>query len=191
MSTYEKFRPAVRKACNVIAMVAMVSVFGIMCVLVVDIILRSTTESMAVRGTYELTEMTMIIIIFLGMAVTQMEKEHIHVEMLVEKFPFRLKSYISAIVSVFTTGLAFITFYACVQQALSNAASGISTAVLFIPLYPFAWIMATGMAVLTAILVLDTIDAFIQAITKKTPVKEIVQEEPIAQEENVNEKNCY
>ena len=183
MNTYEKFRPAVRKACNVIAMIAMVSVFVIMCVLVLDIILRATTESMAVRGTYELTEMTMIIIIFLGMAVTQMEKEHIHVEMLVEKFPFKVKSYIGAVVSVFTTGLACITFYACVQQALSNASSGITTAVLFIPLYPFAWIMAAGMAVLTAILVLDTIDSFIQAIKKKTPENEIAHEETVIQED--------
>lgn len=189
MRIYNKFRPAVRKACDVIAMGAMAAIFGIMCILVLDIILRSTTESMAVRGSYELTEMTMIIIIFLGMAVTQMEKEHIHVEMLVEKFPFLVKSVIKVIVSIFTTVLACITFYACVQQALSNLSSGITTAVLFIPLYPFALIMAAGMLVLTAVLVLDTIDSIIQIATRKGQGKEVPVE--TKEEDIVNEQNCY
>ena len=70
-----------------IAQASMWAIFGITFVLVVDIILRFTTESSALLGTYEMTEMAMIIIIYMGLSVTQLQKDHIRAVMLLEKIP--------------------------------------------------------------------------------------------------------
>jgi TRAP-type C4-dicarboxylate transport system permease small subunit len=174
---YKVTKALVRKICGWIALASMLAIFGIMFVLVGDIVLRFTTHVYAIRGTYELTEMAMVVIIFLALAITQIDKEHIHVVMFTEKLPFRPRSILNAVISIITTALCAFVFYACVQQALSNMASGLHSAVLFVPLAPFAWIMAAGLCALTIALVIDTIDYLIAAIKNLPP-------EPVAGEED-------
>ena len=147
-------------------MVAMVAIFVIMVIVVADIVLRLVTKEIAIKGTYELSEMFMVIIIFLSLAVTQIEKEHIRVTLLVDRLPKRAKTFENAGVSLAMTVLSAITFYAGMLLIIEDFKSGIYTAVLYIPLYPFACIMTVGLLTLTIALGLDTIDYFIKGARK-------------------------
>ena len=158
-------------------MVAMVAIFVIMVIVFADIILRFVTKEMAIRGTYELSEMFMVIIIFLSLAITQIEKEHIRVTLLVDRLPKRAKTFENAGVSLAMTVLSAITFYAGILLILEDFRSGIYTAVLYIPLFPFACIMTIGLLTLTIALGLDTIDYFIKGVKKIPSEQEIAPEE--------------
>ena len=158
-------------------MVAMVAIFVIMVIVFADIILRFVTKEMAIKGTYELSEIFMVIIIFLSLAITQIEKEHIRVTLLIDRLPKRAKTFENAGVSLAMTVLSAITFYAGVLLIMDDFRSGIYTAVLYIPLYPFACIMTVGLFTLTIALGLDTIDYFIKGVKKIPSEQEIVPEE--------------
>ncbi len=173
IDTFNKIRSLIKKFSNITSVIAMVVIFAIMFVLVIDIILRLTTKELAVLGTYELTEMAMVVIIFLSLAITQIEKEHVHVTMFIDMLPNRIKTFINAIISAFTTVLCGITLYTCILQAIGETASGITTAVLYLPTGPFCWIMALGMFSLTLVLLFDTIDYFIKAIGNIPPEKKV------------------
>ena len=162
-------RNSVGKVCRGIAFVAMWAIFGITLVLVVDIVLRNTTENMAVLGTYELTEVVMVIIIFLGLAVTQFEKDNIQIKMLIEKFPWRVRTYINAVISALTTLLCIIVFNAGLLQVKTTITTKVTTAVLYLPFTPFVVVMTIGLMALAIVLALDTIEYFVKAIKNLNP----------------------
>lgn len=167
MNRYAKITGLVRALSRAASVVAMVVAFVTVLVLVVDIVLRLVTDSLAVTGTYELTEMAMVIIVFLGLAITQIEGEHVRVTMLTERLPRGARAWADVFGAVFGTVLCAIVFYAAVLQAIGDSTSGITTAVLFIPIAPFAWIMALGLFLLTIALLLDAIDHAVKAIQRK------------------------
>lgn len=171
MAVYNGFKTVITKICKATSVLSMIVVFLISFVLVVDIILRLTTEKLAVTGSYELTEMSMIIIVFLGIAITQVDKDHVRVTMFIEFLPYRVRMIINTLTYAFTTVLCAIIFYASVLQAIGETKSGITTAVLYIPIGPFAWVMMAGMLLLTLVLLIDTIDSLISAIENKPPQK--------------------
>ena len=170
---YNQFKAVVSKVSSAISVVSMVINFVIMFVLVVDIILRLTTEKMAVLGTYELTELSMVLIVFLSFAVTQIDKENVHVTLFTDRFPYRAKAYVDGVISGLTSILCAVIFYASVLQGIGDTKSGITTAVLYIPTFPFVWIMAIGFLLLTIVLLVDTIDYFIKAIENNPPVNKM------------------
>ncbi len=176
MNTYKRIAGAIRMISRWASVLAMVVAFVIMLVLVTDIVLRLVTDSLAVTGSYELTEMAMVIIVFLGFAVTQVEGEHVRVTMIVDRLPLRARGYANAFSALFGAVVCAIVFYAAVKQALSNSTSGITTAVLFIPIAPFAWIMALGLLLLTLALLLDAVDHVVKAVRKEPdePKSEII-----------------
>jgi len=163
------FEKVVDKISRGAAQASMWSIFGIMFVLMTDIILRFVTENLALLGTYEMTELAMVIIVFMGLSVTQLDKDHIRVVMLIERFPWRLRTFIEAVIFAFTTYLCFMLFYAGILQTQNVLRTKLTTQVLFIPHWPFMIIMTVGLGVLTATLALDSIKYFIMAIKNEKP----------------------
>lgn len=149
------------------SIIAMIVAFLTMLVLVADIVLRLVTDTLAVTGSYEITEMAMVIIVFLGFAITQLEGDHVRVTMVVDRLRPRARAWMNAFGTLFGAVLSAIVFYAAIKQALGDSTSGITTAVLFIPVAPFAWIMALGLLLLTLALLLDAVDHVVAAIQNK------------------------
>ena len=177
IAAYTKVKERIARICRGIAMFAMAAIFIIMVIVVADIVLRFVTPDKAIRGTYELSEMTMVIIIFLSLAITQIEKEHIRVTLLIDLLPKRAKTFENAVVSTIMTVVSGITFYAGILLTLEDFRSGIYTAVLYIPLFPFACIMAIGLFTLTVALGLDTIDYYIKGVRKIPSEQDIALED--------------
>lgn len=171
------FEKIVDKISRGIAQVSMWAIFGIMFVLIVDIVIRFFSESSALLGTYEMTEMAMIIIIYMGLSVTQFDKDHIHVVMLIERFPWRVRTFIESAVFAFTAYLCYTLFYACILQSKTIMKSGLTTQVLYIPHWPFMIIMAIGLGVLAIVFTLDTIQYLIRGIKNEKPTKPIEKTE--------------
>ena len=101
MNAYKTVSGAIRTISRLASIIAMVVAFATMIVLVVDIILRLVTDSLAITGSYELTEMAMVVIVFLGFAITQVEGEHVRVTMIVDRLPRRMQGYATGFGSLF------------------------------------------------------------------------------------------
>jgi TRAP-type C4-dicarboxylate transport system permease small subunit len=123
-----------------------------------------------------MTEMAMVIVIYLGLAMTQYDKEHIQVVMLIEKFPWRFRIFLDAVISAFTTALCVIVFYAGILQAGTVGRAGLTTSVLFIPPFPFFIVMTVGFGVLMVVLAYDTFVCLYKGIKNLRPEQEHVKE---------------
>jgi len=160
----------VDKMSRAISQVSMWAILVITFILVIDIILRFSTESTSIKGTYEMTEMAMLIIIYLGLAVTQVDKDHIRVVMLIEKLPWRGRAVVEAVIFAFTAYLCFTLFYAGVLKLQEVISRGITTQVLYIPHWPFATCMMVGLGALSVVFAFDAVQAIIKSVKNEKPV---------------------
>lgn len=109
-----------------------------------------------VRGTYELMGFAGAVTTALAMGITQRRKEHIHVDILFNRFPAPVRQVLSAV----NTGICAIFFglagwYVGIK-AHTLFVTGEVSETLRIAYYPIAYVVAAGCFLLAAILVHDT-----------------------------------
>ncbi len=156
----EKIIKSMEKANRGFAYIGMAAAFFVMIMMVIDIILRNTVEK-NVLGSYEMTEMAMVIIIFLGIPWTQSLKGHVKVPMFVEMLPKKVQYFLDGIVLILTAAFTAFMTYAAFTQAAKYATDGATTAVLLLPYSPFGYIFAFGMLLFTITLLFDAIGLFV------------------------------
>lgn len=132
----------------------------------IDVALRKFTSS-SIKGSYEMTEMGMVAIVFLSIAYLHTEKGHVRVDMFIDKFPGRIRHFINGVVYLISSAIILIISCASFSQMAKQYTTAISTAVIHIPLYPFVLIMACGLVLYFIVLLIDAIDSFISAFKFK------------------------
>ena len=104
------------------------------------------------RGTYELIEYAMVVVLSCAMAYTQVIRGHIDIESLVELFPRTLKNFFNWLATFIAfVYYALIAYYAFVKTAL-EVKTGTTSAVLYIVKYPFYFVVGVGFFVFTLVL---------------------------------------
>ena len=113
-----------------------------------DVVLRYFFNR-PIKGSYELVEFMMILLVFLGLAYTQTKKGHISITLFTGKLsPAQLAVIQTATYLLCLCLFSIITWRAVVQAEIfriANDASG----VLLIPKYPFMWVVFIGSGLLT------------------------------------------
>ena len=111
-----------------------------------------------VDGTLEITESTMVLIVFGALAYTQERRGHIRVELLYGHVGPRGQSFMDAVTHV--TALVYFGLLAWQGYGEATYSWGIGEATfgsIRFPLYPARWLLFLGAALLLAQLVLDVI----------------------------------
>ena len=111
-----------------------------------------------VPGTLEITESTMVLIVFGALAYTQEKRGHIRVELLHGYMSPRVKSFMDAVTHI----LAFIFFALLGWQSISELSYSweireATMGAIRFPLYPARLLLTAGTALLIAQLALDVI----------------------------------
>jgi TRAP-type mannitol/chloroaromatic compound transport system permease small subunit len=111
-----------------------------------------------VPGTLEITESTMVLIVFGALAYTQQKRGHIRVELLHGYMSPRMKSFMDAV----THALAFVFFVLLGWQSVGELIYSweireSTMGTIRFPLYPARFLLAAGTALLIAQLALDVI----------------------------------
>lgn len=164
-------RKVISKICKSLSYISCAAVFFVMMLMVVDIILSLTTTT-RVLGNYELTELGMTLVIFFGLAYTQVEKGHVRVDMFIGLMPKRFSKFLDSVITLITAAVCALMTYGAFTQAGTYASSGTGSAVLHIPFSPFGYVMAIGFLLLTIVILLDAIDMFIEGVTFKSAISE-------------------
>jgi len=121
-----------------------------------------------VPGPRELTESTMVLIVFGALAYAQIRRAHIRVELVYFQMPPRIRAVMDVI-----TDLAAITFFGLILSEAINEAQyslqiGEATVGLIrFPLWPARFILAAGCALMIMQLVLHLIEDVIRIKTRK------------------------
>lgn len=132
---------------------------------VVDVFLRYLFNS-PILGSYELTEFMMAILVFGSVAYTMVVKGHVTVDLVITRLPARAQ----AILECITCFIAFLLFgmatYRNVIHAKKVWERNDVSAELFIPISPFVLFVAIGIAVLSLVLLVQSLESFARAVKK-------------------------
>ncbi|MBW2029320.1 MAG: TRAP transporter large permease subunit [Deltaproteobacteria bacterium] len=121
-----------------------------------DVVLRYFFNR-PIKGSYELVEFMMVILVYLGLAYTQTRKAHVAINLLTVKLSKGRLAVTSSATNFLCTVIFSIITWRCALQAEALRSSGTSSDTLFIPNYPFMWVVVFGSVVLSLIFLKDTI----------------------------------
>jgi TRAP-type C4-dicarboxylate transport system permease small subunit len=125
------------------------------------------------RGAYEIVEMIMAIVVFGSYSYTQTKHGHVHVTMIIAHLPNKIRFLFFAFTSLLSTGVIACTTMAMFQQAAKNAATGLTTGIVYLPQAPVYYASGVALLLFTLVLLLDAVKAVL-AIFSKTYAEEIM-----------------
>ena len=118
-----------------------------------DVILRLFRHP--IPGTYEIVGLLGAVVIAFSLAYTSIEKGHIAVEFLVQKFPRNVQLFITAINDLFSSFLFGLIAWQSILYASDLKQSGEVSLTLQAPIYPFIYGIAAGCGLLCFVLILE------------------------------------
>lgn len=134
-------------------------------VTVADVFLRYIFN-MPILGSYEVTELMMVVLVFASLGYTMAMKGHVCVDLVVSRFSAKTQAIIESV----TTLLALFLFSMVVWRNVLHAGTvwerNDVSAELFIPLGPFVLFVALGAAVLFLVLLVHFFQSLARAVQK-------------------------
>ena len=141
------------------------ALLGVTFLTTADIILRYLFAR-PIRGTYEVTEFMLCVLVFFGLAYTAANRGHVNVSLIVSRFPKRVRAIFDSATHLLSIGLILIMAWRGFVQAKIYWQQNLTSAILHVPVFPFLFVVAFGSAVLVIILLADFLEALGQAVTK-------------------------
>ncbi|MGH7853461.1 MAG: TRAP transporter small permease [Candidatus Binatia bacterium] len=108
-----------------------------------------------VPGAFELTEMSMVFIVFLALGLAQRHREHIALDLAYNYFPIWLKKATDRLVDLINLVVVGATTWQLYQYLLRMIDGNYTTAVLQLPIYPFVIVALAGTAAYVLAIVCD------------------------------------
>lgn len=121
-----------------------------------------------IPGTLELTESTMVLIVFGALATTQIRRGHIRMELIYVHMGPRVRAGMDAVTELAALAyFSLLTWQALGEAVISWRIREVTVGLILFPLYPARSVLVFGTGVLIAQLVLDVIHDVHLMIGKK------------------------
>lgn len=117
-----------------------------------DVTLRYTLN-FPIRGTLELLDLLMAMFVFLGLADNTARGGDVLADFLTDKWPPMVRRALDSFAALVSAGLYALIAYGTLKAAIRSEAVGDMTPALLLPVAPFQYIAAAGIALLTAVYV--------------------------------------
>ena len=138
--------------------------FVMVFVVAIDVILRKVSgQALSIKGSNEFSSYFLIVVTMLAIPVMQVKKGHVWVSMFVDMFPKVFRAIWLGIIHLIEAVVTGALCYGAIAQGLKLMENGRATDVLNMPWWPFAFVVALGFLELFVLLVIDTIQYFIDA----------------------------
>ena len=132
----KKIDNVVNRVCSAFGVVSAICLVGVIILVTIDVFARKFFQA-TVPGAYEITERTLMCMVFAGLSYTEAARGHIAVTMLLSAFNRTAKFVIYAIMQLAGSVISFYLAYAAYTQTGVSFKTHTTTTVLLIPLYPF------------------------------------------------------
>jgi len=120
----------------------------------VNVILRYLFKQ-PIPGTVELEEFMLVILVFLGLAYTAVQKRHVRVDLVISRVPHSARAVIDSITSLLSLCLCFLIVWRVVVYALAEWEQDARGLILQVPTFPFIFLAAFGCALLGIALLVE------------------------------------
>jgi TRAP-type C4-dicarboxylate transport system permease small subunit len=143
--------------------VASIALFAMMFLTIADVFLRKVF-SWSILGTVEVTEFLLLILVFFALAQTEVLNGHVKVDLVMGRFSERTQAaadMITQLICFLMFGL--FTWSALVYSGKMREAAEVSQD-LWLPMYPFVYVVVVGCAILTLSLLIKFFMALARVI---------------------------
>ena len=126
-----------------------------------------------VPGTLEITESTMVLIVFGALAFTQTQRGHIRVEIFYTNRSPRIKAFMDAVTHLVAIAFFCVLVWQGFNEAIYSLEINEATmGTVRFPLYPARWLLVAGCALLLMQLTLDLIQDCIHMVNGQAGVEQ-------------------
>ncbi len=147
--------------CRFLTRLAAAVLFLMMVLTVCDVFMRKTFSE-PILGTVELSEFMLVIVVFFALAYTELVDGHVKVDFLMMHFGDRARGFVDAAVQ-FTGSILFgVITWATVDYAGKMRAIGEVSQDLWLPKYPFIYLVALGCALFSLALFTKSLASLIK-----------------------------
>jgi len=158
-------RKGVFPASKVLGDISMIPVVFMTLLIVVDVCSRRFLNA-PVKGSRDMTELAFSLSVFLPLAWCAIKGGHVDLDVLVTRFPKRLRLGVEVIIMLLTTAMLGLLSWQLVIQGLRLQNMNQETAVLGIPVYPFLYIAALGSLFLTLVYLINLLNSLGNALRR-------------------------
>jgi len=138
--------------------IAGLCIAGVMLLVVSNILLR-TVFNRPILGTYELVGLLTALGIGLALANCAFQNAHIAVDFVVDHFPLRLQAIVDSSINLISLVFWSLSAWHLGKYASNMTVSGVVSSTAQVPVYPFIYLVATGLSGLCLVLILRWMDS--------------------------------
>jgi TRAP-type C4-dicarboxylate transport system permease small subunit len=142
-----------------------VTIIALLAYTVADIIGRTFFAS-PMRGTVELTELAVVVLVYLGLSHAESRDAHIAVDLLYVKVGVRARLALRVFAGLVTVTVIAVMTWRLYVYAGQLDAGGFTTGILRVPLYPVALVATLGAATFGLAALANTVVSFLAMIRK-------------------------
>jgi TRAP-type C4-dicarboxylate transport system permease small subunit len=104
-----------------------------------------------ISGSYELTQYMMPMVVAFGLAHCALEDGHVQVELLTSKLPIRLQNVMKSVANLALFAVFVLIAWQATVRGIGMIVSGLYTEVLYLPIYPFVFVVTLGCLALSLV----------------------------------------
>lgn len=143
---------------NYSSVIAGTSLTAMMFLIFIDVFGRYLLHK-PIAGANELTQFMMAVIIGFALSYCALKKGHIRVDLVLQYVSKKANQWFDVFTYAFDFILyVFVTWQAW-QYAFQQKASGLTSVILYIPVYPFVFVLTVSMALVTLVFIRDLLES--------------------------------
>lgn len=162
-SLYNKLDRFITSLNSITHKVSCVIVFSMMVLTSVDVVGRNFFNK-PITGAYELTGLSLALMVFFSLGIAQIKKDHIEIDFLTNFFPAKVQHALYAVTSLIIFILLCVTTWQLFVFAQGLMVSGELTGDLGWKLYPFTMLATVGALFFTLSFILDIVRSILKVV---------------------------
>lgn len=148
---------------RILAIAASIVLAAMMLLTVGDVALR-WVFNYPIIGTTEITESMMACIAFCALAWCAAEKDHLKVDLVVDRFPPRVQGVIDSLTTLAGLGLVALIAWRSLLEGRAVQEMNLISSLIKLPAYPFYYVIAAGCFMLCLVMVCQLTEHLSKAV---------------------------
>ncbi|MBI4767308.1 MAG: TRAP transporter small permease [Deltaproteobacteria bacterium] len=137
--------------------------FLMMILTILDVCLRKAFSD-SITGTVEVSEFMLVIVIFFGLAVTEVLNGHVKVDLVMGFFGKRFQAAVEIVTQLACFILMILVTWSAVIYSEKMRLSGQVSQDLWIPIYPFIYVIVAGCTTMALAILIKFFGALLKAV---------------------------
>ena len=137
----------------------MIAAATIMVLTTVDVLMRRLFD-MPIKGSFEISDFLLVVVVFCSVAYVMTVKGHIIVDVFTNKYPQRFSGALSVIALTLSLIMVGLICWGSIRYGLQQTSVGEASPLLGIPAAPFIFVIAFGSALFLLVIIIQFIRIF-------------------------------